>query len=108
MYDTPVNRRYDKKLRKNSLDEVGLTQFRIYANASKTGCKKSSKVGRKKQFQTRITLPLSDEMAERIAATLRPDEVRLDFIREAIDRELKRRERAKDSTAKRPDSASDV
>ena len=50
-------------------------------------------VGRKKQFESRITLPLSEEMMERIAAVLDGGEVRLDFIREAIDRELKRRER---------------
>ena len=50
-------------------------------------------VGRKKLFGTRITLPLSEGMLERIAAVLKPGEVRLDFIREAIERELKRRER---------------
>lgn len=85
-----------------------MTQFRIYVTPSKVGRKKPSKVGRKKQFQTRITLPLSDEMAERIAATLRPNEVRLDFIRDAIERELKRRERFKDGPAKRPESSSDA
>jgi metal-responsive CopG/Arc/MetJ family transcriptional regulator len=50
-------------------------------------------MGRKKEFPVRITLPLADEMAERIDQALTKDEVRLDLIREAIERELKRRAR---------------
>lgn len=50
--------------------------------------------GRKKLFGIRITLPLSDDMAERIDAALAPGEVRLDLIRDAIERELKRRDRS--------------
>lgn len=50
-------------------------------------------VGRKKEFEIRITLPLSDEMAAEIAHVLRPEEPRLDMIREAIEREIKRRKR---------------
>jgi hypothetical protein len=50
-------------------------------------------VGRKKEFPNRITLPLSDEMLAGIDAALTEDEARLDLIRAAIERELKRRDR---------------
>ncbi|HSI42014.1 MAG TPA: hypothetical protein VLA00_15840 [Xanthobacteraceae bacterium] len=51
------------------------------------------RVGRKKQWTERITLPLAEGTTSRIDALLTPGEVRLDLIREGIDRELKRRER---------------
>lgn len=41
----------------------------------------------------RLTLPISTEMLERIDANLEGGEVRLDLIRGAIEKELKRRER---------------
>jgi len=47
------------------------------------------------EFPDRITLPLAAGVIERIDATLDPHEPRLDLIREAIERELKRRERIK-------------
>lgn len=50
-------------------------------------------VGRKKEFEKRITLPLSAETLARIDAVLSGEEPRLDMIREAIDREIKRRQR---------------
>jgi hypothetical protein len=50
-------------------------------------------MGRKKEFPVRITLPISDEMAVRLDGLLEEDEARVDLIREAIERELKRRER---------------
>lgn len=50
-------------------------------------------MGRKKLWAERLTLPISTEMLERIDRLLAGDEARLDLIREAIDRELKRRER---------------
>jgi hypothetical protein len=50
-------------------------------------------VGRKKEFPNRITLPLADEMLAGIDAVLSAGEPRLDMIREAIEREIKRRER---------------
>lgn len=50
-------------------------------------------VGRKKLYPERITLPLTAEMLERVDALLEPEEERVVMIREAIDRELKRRER---------------
>ena len=53
------------------------------------------RVGRKKEFEKRITLPLPSETLERIDAVLSEAEPRLDMIREAIEREIKRRERGK-------------
>lgn len=52
-------------------------------------------MGRKKLWPERLTLPLSTEMLEQIDGALEKDEVRLDFIRSAIERELKRRRRAR-------------
>lgn len=52
-------------------------------------------MGRKKLFAERITLPLTTETLERLDTLLHEGEVRLDLIREAIDRELKRRERSR-------------
>lgn len=52
-------------------------------------------VGRKMEFPDRITLPLAAGVVARIDAALGPHEPRLDLIREAIERELKRRERIK-------------
>jgi len=49
-------------------------------------------VGRKKEFEKRITLPLPAEMLARINAALAKGEPRLDMIREAIEAELARRE----------------
>lgn len=50
-------------------------------------------MGRKKLWDERILLPLTSETVERMDGLLAKDEARLDLIREAIDRELKRRER---------------
>lgn len=50
-------------------------------------------MGRKKLWPERITLPLTTETLERLDALLHEGEVRLDLIREAIEKELKRRER---------------
>lgn len=52
-------------------------------------------MGRKKLWDERILLPLKAEMLEQIDAALRDGEARLDLIREAIDRELKRRGRSR-------------
>lgn len=64
-----------------------MTEFRTYAIAGR--------VGRKKEFPERITLPLAEGTTARVDAAAREGEVRLDVIREAIERELKRREREK-------------
>jgi len=50
-------------------------------------------MGRKKLWPERLTLPISTEMLERMDAMLADGEMRLDLIREAIEKELKRRER---------------
>lgn len=50
-------------------------------------------MGRKKEFPERLTLPLTTETLERIDSSLGDGEARVDMIRSAIDRELKRRER---------------
>lgn len=50
-------------------------------------------MGRKKLWTERLTLPLNEETVARLDAALEEGEARLDLIRDAIDRELKRRER---------------
>lgn len=50
-------------------------------------------MGRKKLWPERLTLPLTTEAVERIDASLEEGEARVDMIRTAIDRELKRREK---------------
>jgi hypothetical protein len=50
-------------------------------------------MGRKKLWDERILLPLAAETLEQIDGALAETETRLDLIREAIKRELKRRER---------------
>lgn len=62
-----------------------MTQIRIYGD--------TPRVGRKKQFEERITLPLSADMLANIDSSLEEGEARLDLIRSAIERELKRRTR---------------
>lgn len=53
------------------------------------------KGGRKKQFTERLQLPLADGTTARIDSALDDGEVRLDFIRAAIERELKRRSKGR-------------
>jgi len=48
-------------------------------------------MGRKKEFNERIDLPLRQGTVARIDAALDDDEVRLNLIRDAIERELERR-----------------
>lgn len=52
-------------------------------------------MGRKKLWEDRILLPLAEGALDRIDSALDEGETRLDLIREAIERELKRRKRAK-------------
>lgn len=58
---------------------------------------KPSGVGRSKQFEIRLTLPLTADMAARIDAARHEGEARLDLIRTALEAELKRRSKAKPS-----------
>lgn len=52
-------------------------------------------MGRKKKWTERIQLPLAEGTTEKIDTLLEEGEVRLDFIRDAIDREIRRRDKAK-------------
>jgi hypothetical protein len=52
-----------------------------------------SRVGRKKEWTERLLLPLAEGTTARIDGVLASSEPRLDMIREAIEREIKRRER---------------
>lgn len=52
-------------------------------------------MGRKKLWAENVNLTLPEGAKARMDAALREGEDRLDLIREAIDRELKRREREK-------------
>jgi len=56
-------------------------------------------VGRKKEFPNRLTLPLSDEMLAGIDAVRDDGEDRLTVIREAIEREVKRRTKSQKDKA---------
>ncbi len=56
---------------------------------------KKKKPGRETVWTLRIALPLNKPLLDRIDAARRPDEPRLDLIREAITRELRRREKAR-------------
>jgi len=51
-------------------------------------------MGRKKEYEERITLPLSGEMLAGLDSVVQQEETRLTVIRDAIDREVKRRKRA--------------
>lgn len=50
-------------------------------------------MGRKKVWDERILLPLKTETLVRVDGALKEGEARLDLIRDAIDKELKRRKR---------------
>jgi len=56
---------------------------------------KPERMSREKEFPIRITLPLTAEMVKATDAALEPEEARVELIRAAIARELKRREKAK-------------
>jgi hypothetical protein len=62
----------------------GLTHFHAHVNRPR--------MGRKKLWAERLHVTLPEGAKARIAAALREGEDMLDLIREAIDRELKRRE----------------
>jgi metal-responsive CopG/Arc/MetJ family transcriptional regulator len=46
---------------------------------------------RRKIFEVRVTLPITADLLARIDAILEPDEYRVDFIRDALKREIERR-----------------
>ena len=53
------------------------------------------RMGRKKLWHQRTAVKFPQGTFERIAAVLQKPEVRMDFIRNAVERELKRREAQK-------------
>jgi metal-responsive CopG/Arc/MetJ family transcriptional regulator len=53
-------------------------------------------MGRKKMWDERILLPLTNAILKQIDAARSKDETRVDLIRHAIELELKRRERKAD------------
>lgn len=61
-------------------------------------------MGRKKEYPVRITLPLAEGVTERMDALVSADETRLDLIRDAIERELRRREEARTGVQTTPPS----
>jgi len=63
------------------------------------------RMGRRKEFDESLRVPLAAGTTSRMDAVLEPDEPRLSLIREAIEREIKRRERLiKASPPTAPDS----
>jgi hypothetical protein len=58
-------------------------------------------MARRKIFEARVNLPITVELLDRIDAALESDEYRVDFIRDALKRELERREASRKPT-KRP------
>ena len=46
---------------------------------------------RRKIFEVRVTLPITADLLARVDAALEPDEYRVDFIRDALKREIERR-----------------
>lgn len=51
------------------------------------------RVGRKKLFTNRLTVPISEDLLNRVDAVLLSEENRLDLIRDAVTREVIRREK---------------
>lgn len=66
-----------------------LTEFRTYATATEMP------PGRPKQWNVRITLPLTKELVQRLDSARVEGEDRLNLIRKGIERELSAREKAK-------------
>ena len=52
-------------------------------------------MGRKKLWDAQLRLPVTTEMVERVDAALDEGEARVNLIREAIERELRRRLKAR-------------
>jgi len=63
------------------------------------------RMGRRKEFDESLRVPLAAGTTARMDAVLEPDEPRLTLIRDAIEREIKRRERITRNPASQPDRA---
>lgn len=60
------------------------------------------RMGRRKEFDESLRVPLAAGTTSRMDAVLEPGEPRLSLIREAIEREIKRRERLTTNLPSRP------
>ena len=60
------------------------------------------RMGRRKEFDESLRVPLAAGTTARMDAVLEPDEPRLTLIRDAIEREIKRRERITRNPASQP------
>lgn len=58
-------------------------------------CVTRPKMGRKMLYPDKIVAPLPAGSLKRVEAVLKPSEDKTDFLREAVEAELKRRERGK-------------
>lgn len=65
------------------------------ALSEKVVCATASRVGRKKQWAEDMQARFAEGTFARIARLLDDSEDRTDFVREAVEREISRRERAK-------------
>lgn len=72
---------------KSEMQGSALTHKHVHAT--------QSGMGRKKQFTEQIRLPLPEGKTAEIDSVLNEGEVRLDMVREVIDREIKSRLRKK-------------
>jgi hypothetical protein len=62
--------------------------------AEKVICGNAPRVGRRMEFPDKCIAPLAKGTFARIAAALKDGEDRTSFIREAVERELQRREKS--------------
>lgn len=58
-------------------------------------CATRPKMGRKMLYPDKIIAPLPKGTLERIVAVLKADESKTDFLRQAVEAELRRRERSR-------------
>lgn len=58
-------------------------------------CATRPKMGRKMLYPDKIIAPLPAGTLDRIVAVLKADESKTDFLRQAVEAELKRRERSR-------------
>lgn len=59
-------------------------------------CETPSRMGRKKRYPEKMIAALPPGTFDRMASVARDDEDKTDFIREAVENELARREKPKD------------
>jgi hypothetical protein len=77
-----------------------LNLYRVHATVNYHVHEKSkNKLGRPKLFEEQLRIPLPLGTIARIDAVLADGEPRLDMLREAIEREIKRRQRTKPPSA---------